>query len=80
MAFIILLQTLYKNCGNLRVLIAPNFIYSHDKYKEKIKNVCVNSTLYFFVNKKKNNNNLRQLVSGGFCEVLELGELEYEAE
>ena len=24
--------------------------------------------------------NLRQLLSGGFCEVLELGELEYEAE
>ena len=57
MAFIILLQTLYKNCGNLRVLIAQNFIYSHDKNKEKIKNFRVNSTLYFFVNQKNNNNN-----------------------
>ena len=53
MAFIILLQTLYKNCGNLHVLIAQNFIYSHDKNKEKIKNVRVNSTLLFRQSKKK---------------------------
>ena len=53
MTFIILLQTLYKNCGNLRVLISPNFIYSHDKNKEKIKNVRVNSTLLLRQSKNK---------------------------
>ena len=53
MAFIILLQTLYKNCGKLRVLLHPNFIYSHDKNKEKIKNVRVNSTLLLRQSKNK---------------------------
>ena len=80
MAFIILLQTLYKNCGNLRVLISPNFIYSHDKNKETIKNVRVNSTLLFRQSKKKIKKiNLRQLLRGGFCEVLEPTKLGYEA-
>ena len=64
MAFIILLQTLDKNCGNLSVLIIGFYLFSCKKKKRKKKTLASKSTLHIvnlfsknIVNQCKINNN-----------------------
>ena len=91
MAFIILLQTLDKNCGNFKCPDKLDFIYSHAKIKIKIKKRWlqkVHYILYKFIilkyrqyKKKINNNNLRPSSTVSYLvahyEVPELGGLGY---